>query len=181
MLVGDTLWGLDSGDKLLALRDVTPDNIQGGQTTQEPQTNDDFLLEGNQVNLFHQCANFKQFDLQDKPTSFQVHNGGWVIYEKPNYKGKWLYHHDGDCFSHNQTINKAVKLKSWQTPIGSIRPLVGLDLQLFTVKLELDWASMTKEMTSSNLYSVEGKNTTFLYAAPEWESVKRFDVSVSHR
>ena len=46
MLVGDTLWGLDSGDKLLALRDVTPDNIQGGQTTQEPHTNsdDDFLV-----------------------------------------------------------------------------------------------------------------------------------------
>ena len=46
MLVGDTLWGLDSGDKLLALRDVTPDNIQGGQTTRKPYTNndDDFLV-----------------------------------------------------------------------------------------------------------------------------------------
>ena len=42
-------------------------------------------IDGKAVHIFHECPNFKLYDLQDKPSSFTVQNGGWVIYEKPNY------------------------------------------------------------------------------------------------
>ena len=139
------------------------------------------LSDGNSVHLSHQCANFRQFDLHQKPTSFVVHNGGWVVFEKPNFKGKFLYHHDGDCFSNNPSNPKGIKLKSWQTPIGSIRPLLGPDLSLFSVKVELDWSKMTREMTTATLETWDCRNSTFDYVTPDWEAVKTFEVSVSHR
>ena len=132
------------------------------------------------VHLSHQCPNFKQFDLQDRPASFLVHSGGWVVYEKPNYKGRWLYQQEGETFSHTPA-SKGVKLKSWHSPVGSIRPIVGPDLQLLTVKLEMDWSSVSKEVTTSTLLTVEGRNPSFQYVAPEWESVQTFEVSVTHR
>ena len=45
-----------------------------------------FILDGHGVHIFHECPNFKLYNLQDRPSSFAVQNGGWVIYEKPNYK-----------------------------------------------------------------------------------------------
>ena len=45
-------------------------------------------LDGNAVHIFHECPNFKLYNLQDKPSSFTVQNGGWVVYEKPNYMVK---------------------------------------------------------------------------------------------
>ena len=33
--------------------------------------------------------------LQEKPSSFVVRNGGWVIYSSPNWKGKAMYIFDG--------------------------------------------------------------------------------------
>ena len=88
-------------------------------------------------------------------------NGGWVIYEKPNFKGRMMYHHDGDCFSNDPVNPKGLKLKTWQLPIGSIRPLTGLDLGLLTVKVELDWSGMQTSLSSSIIDTLEAKNTTF--------------------
>ena len=139
------------------------------------------VSEGNSVHLSHQCANFRQFDLHNKPASFVVHNGGWVVFEKANFKGKFLYHHDGDCFSNNPANPRGLRLKSWQTPIGSIRPIVGTDLSLLSVKLELDRSKVTKEMTTSSLETLECRNSTFQYVAPDWETAKTYEVSVSHR
>ena len=81
------------------------------------------------VHIFHECPNFKLYDLQDKPSSFTVQNGGWVIYEKPNYmvlkhissifllfmQGRSLICLDGDCFSNDPNNPKGLKLKQWQT------------------------------------------------------------------
>lgn len=44
-----------------------------------------FVIDGNAVHIFQECPNFKLYNLQDKPSSFNVQNGGWVVYEKPNY------------------------------------------------------------------------------------------------
>ena len=42
-----------------------------------------------------ECGQFKSFSIQEKPSSHLVIHGGWVIYEKPNFKGKCLYNYDG--------------------------------------------------------------------------------------
>ena len=44
------------------------------------------LIDGNAVHIFHQCPNFKLYNLQEKPNSYVVLNGGWAIYEKPGFK-----------------------------------------------------------------------------------------------
>ena len=49
--------------------------------------------------------NFKSFNMQEKPSSFRVMNGGWVIYEKPNFKGKCLYNYEGTTSCHVQFID----------------------------------------------------------------------------
>ena len=95
MVVGEAglLWGLDTKDKLLARRNVTPDNIQGASFSLNKILNALFL-DGNSVNVFDENCNFKCLNIQEKPSSYVVHHGGWVVYEKPNFKGKLLYHHD---------------------------------------------------------------------------------------
>ena len=40
-------------------------------------------------------GNFKSFNIEEKPSCFKVIHGGWVIYEKPNFKGKCLYFYEG--------------------------------------------------------------------------------------
>ena len=70
--LGSVMWAVDCKDMLMVRDNVTQDNIE----------------EGNSVNIFHQCPHFKLYDLQDKPSSYAVINGGWAIYEKPNFRGK---------------------------------------------------------------------------------------------
>ena len=33
--------------------------------------------------------------VQEKPSSFVCHSGGWVVYEKANFKGRQLFYFDG--------------------------------------------------------------------------------------
>ena len=33
--------------------------------------------------------------VQEKPSSFVCHSGGWVVYEKANFKGRQLFFFDG--------------------------------------------------------------------------------------
>ena len=93
VLILDTaLWAVDTRDCLMVRENVTPDNIQGQI----------FMImivcfhlslnsDGNAVHIFHECPNFKLYNLQDKPSSFTVQNGGWVVYEKPNYMVKYIF------------------------------------------------------------------------------------------
>ena len=75
------------------------------------------ITPGNDVTLSDENGQFKTFSLQDKPSSFIVLHSGWVIYEKPNFKGKCLYAVDGDCFSNDPENKKGPKLKMWQVEI----------------------------------------------------------------
>ena len=72
------------------------------------------ILPGNNVTLSDENGQFKSFSLQDKPSSFLVMHAGWVVYEKPNFKGKCLYFYDGDCYSNDPENKKGPKLKMWQ-------------------------------------------------------------------
>ena len=72
------------------------------------------ILPGNDVTLSDENGQFKSFSLQDKPSSFLVMHAGWVVYEKPNFKGKCLYFYDGDCYSNDPENKKGPKLKMWQ-------------------------------------------------------------------
>jgi len=161
---GDLLWGLENSDKLFARRNVTLDNIQ----------------DGNSVNIFNENGNFKCFNVQEKPSSYVVHHGGWVIYEKPNFKGKVLYHHDFDCFSNDPQNPKGPKLKTWQDPIGSVRPLTGTDWKRISVTVELDWANLKTEHETEVENTVTGKNTSFDYAPPAWGRFNHVEAKVSH-
>ena len=126
-----------------------------------------------------------------------VHNGGWVIYEKANFKGKFMYHHDGrvcsitnigclqylfqgDCFSNDPINIKGPKLKSWQDPIGSIRPLTGKDVKRIAVTVELDWSKLQTDHEMKVVDIVEGKNNTFNYVSPVWNRVNHIEATVSH-
>jgi len=166
MVVGEDglLWGLDSTDKLLARKNVNTDNIQ----------------EGNSVNLFDENGNFKCFNIQEKPSSYVVHHGGWVIYEKANFKGKMMYHHDGDCFSNDPLNPKGPKLKSWQDAVGSVRPLTGNDWKRISVSVELDWSNLKTEHDTAVDESVDGKNNTFNYVPPAWNRFNHVQAKLSH-
>ena len=72
-----------------------------------------------------------------------------------------MYHHDGDCFSNDPVNPKGLKLKNWQLPIGSIRPMTGQDLSLVSVKIELDWSKMETSVSTSVLETLEAQNKTF--------------------
>ena len=105
------------------------------------------LSAGTSVNLYDDNGNFRSYALQDKPSSFLVCNGGWVVYSNNNFKGKALFDFDGklkvlkvnqskvfnclgDCFSNDPPSAKGPKLKSWQDPIGSVRPIRGNNVLL---------------------------------------------------
>ena len=61
--------------------------------------NGKIFADGNIINIFEESVNFKSYNIQEKPSTYVVHHGGWVIYEKANCKGKFMYHHDGSVFS----------------------------------------------------------------------------------
>ena len=74
-----SLWGIDGTEVVRCKEQATQDQI----------------LAGNSITLMEEFANFKSFNIHEKPSSFRVLNGGWVIYEKPNFKGKCLYFYEG--------------------------------------------------------------------------------------
>ena len=74
-----SLWGIDGTDVVRCKEQATQDQI----------------VAGNSITLMEEFANFKSFNIHEKPSSFRVLNGGWVIYEKPNFKGKCLYFYEG--------------------------------------------------------------------------------------
>ena len=75
-----TFWGIDGSEVVRCKEQAAHDQI----------------LPGNAITLMDEFANFKSFNIQEKPSSFRVLNGGWVIYEKPNFKGKCLYFYEGE-------------------------------------------------------------------------------------
>ena len=102
-----------------------------------------------------EMGNFKTFSLQEKPSNFFVLHGGWVIYEKANFKGKHLFFHEGDCFSNDPENKKGPKLKMWQEPIGSIRPIRGLDYKAITATISIDWEKYSAEHITNIIQSEE--------------------------
>lgn len=169
MIAGDTsagcLWGIEAGDVITVKLGAAKEDIAGGNT----------------VSMMEELGNFKTFSLQEKPSSYSVLNGGWVIYEKPNFKGKCLYNHDGDCFSNDPENKKGPKLKTWQDPIGSIRPIKGLDFKAISVTVAMDWGNITTEHLPTTIQSQEARNTTFAYVAADWERLSQVEGMVSHR
>ena len=83
--LGSALWAVDTTDSLMVRDNVTPDNIEGRTLHDHDVCVIFSFLDGNAVHIFQECSNFKLYNLQDKPSSFNVQNGGWVVYEKPNY------------------------------------------------------------------------------------------------
>ena len=84
--------------------------IDGSEVVRcKEQAAHDQILPGNAITLMDEFANFKSFNIQEKPSSFRVLNGGWVIYEKPNFKGKCLYFYEGEDFQMNLWILRAYK------------------------------------------------------------------------
>ena len=87
----------------------------------------------------------------------------------------------GDCFSNDPLNPKGPKLKSWQDPIGSLRPLTGKDWKRISVAVELDWGNVTTEHETAVEETVEGKNNTFNYAPPAWNRFNHVEAKVAHR
>lgn len=70
--------------------------IDGSEVVRcKEQAAQDQIFQGNSITFMEEFANFKSFNIHEKPSSFRVLNGGWVIYEKPNFKGKCLYFYEG--------------------------------------------------------------------------------------
>jgi hypothetical protein len=104
---GGALWAIDAGENLRCKEKATQEHI----------------TKGNAVTLMDDCGNFKSFNIQEKPSSFRVMNGGWVVYEKPNFKGKCHYIYDGRlqrsqiaATSNAQTIATATTPRTRRAP-----------------------------------------------------------------
>ena len=92
---GGCLWGVESPDSATCKKGAGWQDITG---LCMKNSNIKLLLSikaGNSVTLADEFGQFKSFSIQEKPSSHVIVNGGWVIYEKPNYKGKCLYCFDG--------------------------------------------------------------------------------------
>merc|ERR1711962_32344 len=161
------LWTIDGGDLVRCKDGATRDCI-------EP---------GNSITLMTEHVNFKSYNMQEKPSSYSVINSGWVMYEKPNFKGKCLYHYgatEGDCYSNDPENKKGPKLKQWQEPIGSIRFLRGTDAKALSVAVVMDWEAATTEYTTSVLSTFEGKNSSFEYQPATWQRIVEVEGKVTH-
>jgi len=139
------------------------------------------IIPGNSVTLSDEYGQFKSFSIQEKPSSFQVLHGGWVIYEKPNFKGKCLYNYEGDCYSNDPENKKGPKLKSWQEPIGSVRFLRGVNCPTITARLEVDWAAVETQHSTSVLSTTEERNNSFDWVSPTWTRVSQVEGRVAHQ
>lgn len=167
MVAGESgcLWGIESPDVV---------TCKSGAGCQD-------ITAGNSVTLADECGQFKSFSIQEKPSSHLVIHGGWVIYEKPNFKGKCLYNYDGDCYSNDPECKKGPKLKTWQDPVGSIRFLRGLDCKAITVEVCLDWSAVETEHLTRVVSTQEEKNTTFDFMVPQWTRISQVEGEVSHK
>ena len=72
-------------------------------------------------------------------------------------------------------------MKSWQDPIGSVRPLTGLDCKRIIITVELDWASLKTEHETAVVNSVSGHNNTFNYVPPTWTKFNHVESIVEHK
>jgi len=160
-----SLWGIDGTEVVRCKEQATQDQI----------------LAGNSITLMEEFANFKSFNIHEKPSSFRVLNGGWVIYEKPNFKGKCLYFYEDDCYSNDPENKKGPKLKTWQDPIGSIRHLHGIDCKSVSVSISIDWTKVTTEHKATVSQTFEGKNTTFEYSPASWQKINEVEAVVRHK
>jgi len=141
----------------------------------------DDIIPGSRVNLYEENGNFKSFDLQDKPASFVVRNGGWVIYSNCNFKSKCLYQLEGECYSNDCITTKGgPKLKPWTDPVGSIRPIRGLGYSTLTVSVELHWDKIGTKHVAESVHEEEGRNNTFEYQPAEWARMKPVTAFVEH-
>jgi len=163
-IYSDHLFGTDKEDTLMYRGEAGADKI----------------IPGNSVNLYDENGNFKSFDIQEKPCSYIVRNGGWVIYSLGNFKGKTMFHFDGDCYSNDPENKKGPKLRSWQDPIGSIRPMRGLESKSLTVSISMAWDKLKAEHSREIVESIEAKNNAFDYTPAEWNKVHPVSSLVSH-
>jgi len=161
---GTSLWGIDRDNKLLCRKEVDQTNIEAGRA----------------VSIFSDAQTFKHVNLHDKPASFLVVNGGWVVYEKQNFKGRCLFYFDGDCFSNDPANAKGPRLKMWQDSIGSIRPIRGLDWMVTQVKVQLDWSKLQTSHHTEVVDTQTGKNNTFNYQPASWEMARPVEAFVKH-
>lgn len=53
--------------------------------------------------------------------------------------------YSGECFSNDPANPKGPKLRTWQEPIGSIRPIRGMDCTSLRVVVTIDWANLKAE------------------------------------
>ncbi|XP_023329323.1 uncharacterized protein LOC111702033 [Eurytemora carolleeae] len=91
-----------------------------------------------------------------------------------------MYHYDGECFSNDPANPKGPKLRTWQEPIGSIRPIRGMDCTSLRVVVTMDWANLKAEHKMEVVETNEAKNTKFEYEVPSWQRIKDVSSFVSH-
>jgi hypothetical protein len=161
---GGLLWGLDKDEQLLARQHSEKENIEAGTS----------------VSLFNDAANFKRTHLQEKPSSFVSLSGGWVVYEKPNFKGRQLFYFDGDCYSNDPANPKGPKLKAWQDPIGSVRAVRGLNAMVVSIRVELDWTKSATEQNTKMVNTEKSRNTSFKYQPAQWNRTVPVETRVKH-
>ncbi len=70
----------------------------------------------------------------------------------------------GDCHSNDPANAKGPKLRSWQDPIGSIRPMRGLNCTSLRVSVVLDWNRLA---VKHQIEVVESHQVLILCYAPE--------------
>ena len=80
-----------------------------------------------------------------------------------------------DCYSNDPENKKGPKLKTWQDPIGSIRPLHGTDCKSVSISIAMDWTKATTGHKATVSQTFEAKNTTFEYSPATWQKINEVD------
>ena len=72
-------------------------------------------------------------------------------------------------------------LKSWETPIGSLRQIHGANYSHHQVVVSIDWETVKISSERFTLKTLEDENTTDEFTNPMWNKIEVVNALVEHR
>ncbi|XP_023329251.1 uncharacterized protein LOC111701974 [Eurytemora carolleeae] len=139
------------------------------------------LLNGKYANIYEESDCFSSFNLNPFPSSSEILSGAWIIYSDNNFTGTCMYHFDDEVISNDPNVDGEDFLKSWETPIGSLRQIHGGNYNHHQVVVSVDWENVNISSEWFTLKTLEDENTTEEFTNPIWNKIEVVNAQVEHR
>jgi len=163
----DTMWAVDKHCCVWFKSKASPDLNTNPHHT--------FSTYGDQPNFQD------RYKFPTKASTYKVASGGWALYSEPDFKGKVMYHYGNETLS-NDPPSKEDELKSYFTPIGSLRPMRGQHYKTPMIRIHPLWDEMTTKVEEIELYSIEVKNEEEVPDSKvPWQRTFVGDIGAEHR